>query len=336
MLLVQFKDEQGARRVAILQASAEGQGDVLRVLDGYASTYALAQAAIQRKMSLAQLAESAAGSQVLAYLDVAKDGRLLPPLDHEDAAHCFVTGTGLTHLGSADTRDAMHKKIEGAAESLTDSMKMFRLGVEGGKPALGATGVQPEWFYKGDGSIVAGSEQPLSMPAFALDGGEEPEVAGLYVIGADAQPYRLGFAIGNEFSDHVTERQNYLYLAHSKLRACAIGPALLVGDLPAHIAGHSRIYDKAGQLRWEKPFVSGEQNMSHSIANLEYHHFKYPLFNRPGDVHVHFFGTATLSFADGIAVEAGETFEIDAPLFGPPLRNVLRVEAERPVEVRAL
>ncbi|MEG1327861.1 MAG: FAH family protein, partial [Janthinobacterium sp.] len=131
--------------------------------------------------------------------------------------------------------------------------------------------------------------------------------------------------IGNEVSDHVTERQNYLYLAHSKLRACSVGPALLVGELPAHIAGASRVLDAAGNVRWEKAFVSGEENMSHTIANLEHHHFKYPLFKRPGDVHVHFFGTATLSFADGVSVAPGETFEIEAPAFGPALRNRLDV-----------
>ena len=319
MLLVQFTTEGGQRRVGLLE---QGQ---LRVIEGFASTYALAQEAIRSKINLAELAASKAGAELHAFDEVAAAGRLLPPLDHDDAAHCYVTGTGLTHLGSADTRDAMHKKIGGDVETLSDSMKMFRMGVEGGKPAAGQRGVQPEWFYKGDGSVVRASGQALQMPDFALDGGEEPEIAGLYVIGDDGQPYRLGYAIGNEFSDHVTERQNYLYLAHSKLRNCGVGPALLVGELPAHVAGTSRILDAHGKVRWEKAFVSGEQNMSHSIANLEYHHFKYGLFNRAGDVHIHFFGTATLSVADNITVKAGETFEIEAPAFGPALRNRLEL-----------
>ncbi|WP_296001071.1 AraD1 family protein [Rugamonas sp.] len=331
MLLVQFKDQDGQRRVGILV-----ENTTLRVLDGYDTTYALAQAAISREVSLAVLAEEAAGAAVYDYAEVAAAGRLLTPLDHADPAHTYVTGTGLTHLGSADARDAMHKKIGGEVESLSDSMKMFRMGVEGGKPAAGQTGAQPEWFYKGDGSIVAASGQPLAMPEFALDGGEEPEIAGLYVIGADGHPYRVGYAIGNEFSDHITERQNYLYLAHSKLRACGVGPALLVGELPAHIDGHSRIYAADGSLRWKKAFVSGEQNMSHTIANLEYHHFKYDLFKRAGDVHVHFFGTATLSFADGISVAPGETFEIEAPVFGPALRNKLTVSASAHAPVTTL
>ncbi len=330
MLLIQFVDQSEVRRVGVLEQST------VRVIDGYASTYALAQAAIRHHTGLAKLAAKAVGSVTLDYAELARLGRILPPLDHADPAHCYVTGTGLTHLGSADTRDAMHKKIGGDVASLSDSMKMFRLGVEGGKPAAGATGVQPEWFYKGDGSIVRGSGQALDMPDFALDGGEEPEIAGLYVIGDDGRAYRVGFALGNEFSDHVTERQNYLYLAHSKLRACGVGPALLVGDLPAHVAGTSRIRDAEGKVRWEKAFLSGEQNMSHTIANLEHHHFKYGLFNRPGDVHVHFFGTATLSFADGVSVKPGETFEIEAPLFGPPLRNTLAVSPAASGKVQAL
>ncbi|MES2350477.1 MAG: AraD1 family protein [Pseudomonadota bacterium] len=330
MLLVQFKNEQGARQIGVLEQNT------IRVIEGYDTTYALAQAAIRQSVGLADLAIKSVGNGVQAFDAVAAAGRLLPPLDHSDDAHCFVTGTGLTHLGSADTRDSMHKKIGGDVESLSDSMKMFRLGVEGGKPAAGQAGVQPEWFYKGDGSIVAASGQPLSMPDFALDGGEEPEVAGLYVIGDDGQPYRVGYAIGNEFSDHVTERQNYLYLAHSKLRACGVGPALLVGEAPAHIEGTSRIYDVEGKVRWEKAFFSGEQNMSHTIGNLEHHHFKYPLFKRPGDVHIHFFGTATLSVADNIVVKPGETFEIDAPQFGPALRNTLTVYKTEIAKVKTL
>ncbi len=330
MLIVQFKNDAGVRRIGLLEQ------DTIREIDGFDSTYALAQQAIRSKTPLATLALSSAGATNHSYEAVATAGRLLAPLDHADPAHCYVTGTGLTHLGSADTRDAMHKKIGGDAEALSDSMKMFRMGVENGKPAEGQRGVQPEWFYKGDGSIVRASGQTLPMPEFALDGGEEPEIAGLYVIGDDGQPYRVGYAIGNEFSDHITERQNYLYLAHSKLRTCGVGPALLVGELPAHVQGTSRIIDAAGKVRWEKAFVSGEQNMSHTIANLEYHHFKYGLFTRPGDVHIHFFGTATLSFAENISVQAGETFEIQSDVFGPALRNKLVVEESTYTKVNTL
>jgi hypothetical protein len=61
--------------------------------------------------------------------------------------------------------------------------------------------------------------------------------------------------------------------------------------------------------------------MSHAIANLEYHHFKYDLFRRPGGVHIHFLGTATLSVADGIRTAPDDVFEIEMAEFGKPLRN---------------
>jgi hypothetical protein len=330
MLLIQYLDATNTRRVGILD------NDRITQIGGFATTVALAQRAIDTHVRLEDLATQSAGSTVSAYADVLAAGRILPPIDHADPAHCYVTGTGLTHLGSADTRDAMHKKIGGDVETLSDSMKMFRMGVEGGKPAAGQNGVQPEWFYKGDGSIVRTTGQAIEMPAFALDGGEEPEIAGLYLIGPDGQPHRVGYAIGNEFSDHITERQNYLYLAHSKLRNCAVGPALLVGELPAHVAGSSRVIGTDGSVRWEKPFISGEQNMSHTIANLEYHHFKYPLFKRPGDVHIHFYGTATLSFADNISVQPGEAFEIEVAAFGPALRNTLAVQNDDTMKVNTL
>ena len=219
----------------------------------------------------------------------------------------------------------MHKAA--AAGQVTDSMRMFMLGVEGGRPATGVVGAQPEWFYKGDGSSLVGTHQPLPSPEFALDGSEEPEIAGIYIIDESGKPYRLGFCLGNEFSDHVTERGNYLWLAHSKLRHAALGPELLTGELPAHVQGMSRLL-RNGDLLWEKPFLTGEANMSHSLSNLEHHHFKYALFRRPGDLHVHFFGTATLSFADGIRTQEGDVFEIQAPPFRFALRNPLaRVEA---------
>ncbi|MEM7736777.1 MAG: AraD1 family protein [Deinococcota bacterium] len=335
MRLVQFLDTRGQRCVAVSSLAASPDAG-LQVLPGVLRVYDLACEAISAQTSLqkvveANLAEAEVVTETLSDLEAA--GRLLPPLDHPDPAHCFVTGTGLTHVGSADTRDSMHQQDDA---ELTDSMKMFRWGLAGGKPAAGTVGVQPEWFYKGNGHGVVTSGQALTSPGFAKDGGEEPELAGIYVVSPEETPYRVGFALGNEFSDHVTEQENYLYLAHSKLRACALGPELLLGDLPERVEGVSRIL-RNGTTLWEKPFVSGEAAMSHSIANLEHHHFKYDLFRQPGDVHIHFFGTSTLSSADGITTQAGDVFEISAPLFGHPLRNRLeQVVDDKLVEVKSL
>ena len=328
MRLCQIMTESGRRA---LVATARGES---RLVKGARTTLDLARQAIEQGTSLRKLVAERGVGQAVDLRRALREKRVLPPIDHKDPAHVLVTGTGLTHLGSAESRDKMHKELADPAK-LTDSMRMFKLGLEGGRPKRGETGVQPEWFYKGDGSILVAPEGELRSPSFALDGGEEPEIVGVYVIDDAGRPVRIGFALGNEFSDHVTERQNYLWLAHSKLRPASVGPELLVGDLPADIQGISRIR-RGSELIWEKPFLSGEQNMAHSIANLEAHHFKYALFRRPGDVHVHFFGTATLSFSANVQTQKGDIFEIDSEPFGLPLRNRLSVEKAGDARVRAL
>ncbi|MGV3512248.1 MAG: AraD1 family protein [Novosphingobium sp.] len=313
--LLQHRADDGTRSVVL------ADGNAAHVLEGVTRTTDLARRAIAAGSTLAQEAKAC---PVGAPVDLAAEfdaGRFLAPIDHEDPAHLALTGTGLTHLGSAEGRDKMHREAAAAAHQ-TDSMRMFLEGLEGGKPADGGVGQQPEWFYKGDGSQLVGPGEPLEMPSFAQDGGEEPELAGIYIIGPDGTPFRLGFALANEFSDHVTERHNYLWLAHSKLRRAALGPELLIGEAPTDIRGTSRIL-RDGAVLWERPFLTGEDNMSHSLANLEHHHFKYELFRRPGDVHVHFFGTATLSFSDTVRTQVGDVFEIEAAPFTLPCRNPL-------------
>lgn len=331
MLISQVRNANGSVIIAIREAGGEA-----RAVKGGTSVYALAMEAADGGKSLTDVI-AAHGLGDVVDLEKARDeGRFLPPITHPDPAHLHLTGTGLTHLGSAATRDSMHKKTtEAAEETLTDSMKMFRMGLENGKPKAGEKGVQPEWFYKGNGTQAVAAEQPLVSPSFALDSGEEPEMAGIYVIGKDGTPFRVGFAVSNEFSDHVTERINYLYLAHSKLRQASFGPEIRIGAPPEDIRGTSRIR-RGDTVIFEKPFLSGEANMSHTFANLEYHHFKYALFRQPGEVHVHMFGTATLSFADGIKPQEGDVFEIEVPEFGLALRNPLKIAAEEEITVRQL
>ncbi len=310
------------------------EGSEAAIVRGAVSTYALAVEAMAKGVSLSMVIREHGLGQAVDLVQLASEGRITLPLTHPDPAHMHLTGTGLTHLGSAAARDAMHTKLQ--SDTLSDSMKMFQMGLAEGRPAAGAIGVQPEWFYKGNGHNAVAHGAALTAPGFALDGGEEPEIAGIYIIDAQGQPYRVGWALANEFSDHVTERINYLYLAHSKLRPASFGPEILLGELPTDIRGHSRIY-RDGAMIWEKPFLSGEANMSHSYANLEHHHFKYDVFRQAGDVHVHMFGTATLSFADGVVPQAGDVFEIEAPALGMALRNPLQFSPDEGlISVRTL
>lgn len=317
MRLIQFIDSENQPRVGIVK------DDKIQILSAINSVYELFHDAAKNNLSLEERATALAGEQYLEYETLVKTNKLLPPLTHPDPYHTWISGTGLTHLGSASSRNAMHDKTNVA--QLTDSMKIFNMGVENGKMQAGIPASQPEWFFKGNGLMAVNPGQDLMSPAFAMDGGEEPEMVGLYIVDAQGTPQRIGFAVGNEFSDHKMERINYLYLAHSKLRNCSYGPELLLGNLPESVKGTSRII-RDDNILWEKEFLTGEAHMSHNLANLEHHHFKHKLFRQPGDVHVHFFGTSVLSFADAIETQEGDVFEIMAEGFGKPLRNRLTIE----------
>jgi hypothetical protein len=333
--LVQLIHESEGRRVAVVDEPH------LRPVTKWRTVYELALEAIRTGRGIADCLTAEAFLPPLDY-DAVYEGRspwtLLPPVDHPDEpGRCLVTGTGLTHKASAENRNAMHENSGPAAAPLTDSMKMYRIGLEGGRPAEGQIGAAPEWFYKGSGTILRAAGEPLVVPNYAEEGGDEAEIAGAYVVGPEGAPYRVGLVQGNEFSDHVTESKNYLYLAPSKLRQCAIGPEVVVGSDFAHVPGQIRI-ERGGDVVWHAKIASGERAMSHSLANLEHHQFKYEQHRRPGDMHVHFFGADHFSFRDRVRLEDGDVMAVSFDGFGRPLRNPLKIDRTPPVlvTVRAL
>ena len=310
----------------------------LRLLVGVKSIFELAQTAADSKISLTALIQKKAAGEFLDYDPIyigKSEWRLLPPIDHPtEQARCLISGTGLTHLGSAKNRQAMHSASEA---EMNDSMKIFRWGVERGKPASGQTGVAPEWFYKGNGGILRAPNEPLDVPAYAEDGGEEAEIAGVYIIGTDGTPRRIGMTIGNEFSDHKFEKKNYLNLAGSKLRTCSLGPELVIEPEFNSVPGTVKIL-RAGKILWSQETVTGENEMCHSLANIEHHHFKFEGHRRPGDLHVHYFGACSLSFGAGVQLADGDEMIVEFTGFGRALRNPLRIvrDANVPVSVRSM
>lgn len=342
MHLVQFFDPNSGRRVGVVRG--DHVIDLTRAAEAPTSIVDLARQAFRKGVRLAALVEELVKAPRLdghAYdslLAAEPDGKvpwLLPPVDHTDPRRILISGTGLTHLGSVKSRDEMHGGKSAAVEPQTDSAKMFALGLAGGKPAEGERGAAPEWFYKGNGTNLRGPRAKLTVPAYALDGGEEPEIVGCYLIDDAGVPRRLGFALGNEWSDHPTEKINYLYLAPSKLRECAVGPSLNVADPFTDVRlrctvsrGGAVLYD-SGELR------SGESAMCHSLRNIEDHHFKYAQHRQPGDVHLHFFGTSKLSYGSRAwRYEPGDEIHIEAPGFSAPLVNT--VAAGHPDEGRPI
>jgi hypothetical protein len=326
-----------SRRVAIVEEPR------LRCLTEVQSVYELVLRCLSHGGELSEQALTLAHGEVLDYDAIytgTSEWRLLAPIDVPGApSRLTIAGTGLTHLGSAKERQAMHlADAVKAAETVTDSMRMFQWGIEGGCPAAGEIGIAPEWFYKGNGFMLQAPFAPLTIPAYAEDGGEEAEVAGIYVIGEDGTPYRIGMATGNEFSDHQFEKRNYLNLAGSKLRTCSLGPELVVGTEFKSVVGEVRI-ERGTDTIWSKKVATGEENMCHSLANLEHHHFKFEGHRQPGDVHVHFFGAHSLSFGEGIVLKDGDWMDVRYEGFGRVLRNSIRVEAknaDRLVAVRSL
>ena len=332
MRTVQFTGGDGETRTGVVQDDA----DTIAVVAGGKCIYDLASLAIERATSLKDCIRSSIGKETESYDRLASEGLLLPPVTHPtSAANFLLTGTGLTHIGSAATRNSMHHGVEDPDDApKSDSMRLFELGLEGGKPVEGEIGAMPEWFYKGDASCLVAPGMALTSPSFARSCAEEPEITGIYLVGPDGTPWRLGYTITNDLSDHETERLNFMYVAPSKLRDCAMGPELHIGELPPEIDGFSRVI-RDGKVAWEGKFESGEARMSYSFANLEHHHFRHVQFRRPGDLHAHLFGCPVMSFGEGFRTMDGDVFEFDIPVFGRPLRNPIIFETGEPKPVTA-
>ena len=320
------------RRVAVVREPR------LVLLHEVESIYVLAEKALLEGCRLSDVVEQLISDEDLSYDDIydgRSDWKLLAPIDCPGEPHrLHISGTGLTHLGSARDRQAMHVAATAKEqEEMTDSMRMFEWGRQKGRPAEGEIGIAPEWFYKGDGSIVQVPFGPLCIPGYAEDGGEEAEVAAIYLLDRNGNPWRIGMTTGNEFSDHVFERRNYLNLAGSKLRMCSIGPELVVDPKFDNVPGSVRIIRRDLTI-WEKQIRTGELNMCHSLRNLEHHHFKFAAHRQPGMVHVHFMGADCLSFGEGIRLQSGDITEIRFADFGRPLRNTITVDEQKSTPLR--
>jgi hypothetical protein len=300
----------------------------LLLLEETTSIYRLALTAIARRQNLKALVLSLPSAGTLDYSAVYEGNsnwKILPSFDHpEIPSNCLVTGTGLTHKNSALNRQVMHQHAD---DKPTDSMRMYRWGLEGGSPASGEIGTQPEWFYKGSGAMLKAHGEKLDVPPYADDGGEEPELAGLYVVDEEGTPWRVGFSAGNEFSDHVMEKKNYLYLAPSKLRTCSLGPEVLVGSGFEQFTGEATV-TRQGATIWNSVIKSGEANMAHNLQNIEHHHFKYAAHRVALQAHVHFFGADAFSFGAGVKLQDGDAMQVQWEGLGRPLVNYVSINQE--------
>jgi hypothetical protein len=111
-----------------LKVAVADDAENLQVLAFEGGSYDLALRAVEERRSLREFIDSLRRGELVSYRKIIQENGLMLPVTHPDPAHCFVTGTGLTHLGSADTRDAMHAKLNDPKQSprICDSRRLTR------------------------------------------------------------------------------------------------------------------------------------------------------------------------------------------------------------------
>lgn len=89
---------------------------------------------------------------------------------------------------------------------------------------------RPELFYKGSARTVVATGQPIRIRADATWNVPEPEL----VLAISAAGRIIGYTTGNDVSSRDIEGENPLYLPQAKVYdgSCALGPLLVLGDLP--------------------------------------------------------------------------------------------------------
>jgi len=300
--LVQLDHPGFGRRVAV------ADGDALHLLGAYRSAYEFAIAAIETGVKLRDLLSTDLTGIALDYAAIhslASEWTFLPAFDNpQEPSRCQVSGCGRTY---------------GAAHNPQD-----------------ADSPGPSWFYKGPGTVLRAHGHALEIPPFPSQGGEEAELAAVYVIDKNGVPRRIGFAQGNEFADPALAKRDPGAFSHAKLRTCSLGPELVLDADITDVSGRVEI-ERAGSVLWSKEFRAGESHMNYSLARVEQNLFRYPAHRRPGDAYVHYLGAAVPPFEDGSALEDGDAVLISFEGFGKPLRNpITRQQPDAQVSVLPL
>ena len=262
------------------RAVAVSHADGHRVLDEIETVYELVLAALEAGDSLSKTASSFQSARTVDLDAAEREGRLLPPLEHPVPTRCWVTGS------------------EGATAPTAD-------------PAAAS------WFFRGSGSTLVAAGQPLPVPGFAPSGLPVPQLAGLYVIADDGVPCQVGWSLAHPIVDRALASGGGA--GHARLRATAIGPEILLGELPKVVPATTRIL-RGSKVVAEQSFDLGSGAMARGFADLARDHFRYGMHRRPGDVHVHCFGSgAAITSID--AATPDQVFELACPPLGRPLRN---------------
>lgn len=283
--LVQLAHEEYGRRVAFVN---DGE---LHLLSTHRSVYHFAVAAMELGAPLRELLSTDLSGIVLSYDEVYTLGSawtFLPSFDHpSELGRCHVSGCANAHTGSPE-----------------------------GRP------IAPPWFAKGNGAHLRAHGEALTIPAFAVGGAEEIELAGVWITNRDGSPFFVGLTPGNEFCDPGMEAADPRMRSHGKLRNCAIGPELVLDAEFANAHGTVRIERGPARL-WSRDVKTGSPHTQFSLPELETALFRYDAHRVPGDAHVHFLGGSVCSYNEGVRLLPGDQVVIEWDGFGRPLRNFI-------------
>ena len=308
--LVQFSED-GVRGVAAI-----AEDGTARRLAGVGGTLALARRAIAERLSCsAELAERFGGRRGGARRSAAA-GADRPRGRRPSAGQRDRPDP--SRLGRGAGQDAPRGGGQGSADI---PMRMFLMGGEGGKPT-GAGG------RRAAGMVLQGrrpnhrrARRALAMPRFAQDGGEEPEIAGVYLIDADGAPVRLGYVLA---TSSPTTSPSAATTCGWRTPSCGPppwAPSYCWASFPMTSAARAGSCGTASGLGEAVP-VRGGQHVPFAgqprAPPLQVRRLPPPRRRTR-----HFFGTATPSFSDGFRTEEGDVFEIEAKPFTLPVRNPL-------------
>lgn len=278
--------------------------------------------ALKKEQTLSQYIAENLSNVYLDIVDIASPSFTFKAISHRHPMSTWVGGTGLTHKNRAVIRKHM-ENLDAKNESLSDSEKIYMAGVHDGKKQLSQEGARPEWFFKGHAEQIVTSGEPLPIPSHDIGGGEEAELVGVYYVDENKHIHRLGFCLGNEFSDHTLERENHFYISQCKLRAFALSSEIMIGELPTNVQLTSCIY-RDEQLLWQAQIATGQDNMIHSYGNIESHVFRHAQFLTPDTLYYHFMGTSHISYVDGVCMQNNDIVKIESDYFMFPLINQIK------------
>jgi len=311
MNLIQFQDNDVMR----IGFDAEGNGTIV-CFKNPGSLYDFFTHHISMGEDIERSINNELGNKIVSYSDLLFNRQIQIPVAPTDLSHCHVSGVGLTHSSSV--------LIGSKSNNLTDVERVHLAGLEQGKPNKMQLGARPAWFYKGNGNLLRPTGEILDIPLLAKGVGEEAELVAIYIIDKNRVPRRVGFSLGNEFSDHLLEKENLYYLPQAKMLNCSVGAEIFPGELPNNMKGKIEILNKEEELTWGVDIETGWSKLIHSLENIENYAFQNAIFCMPGDVHYLFLGSDKLSFSDGVVLNDGDQIKIYGNLFSFPLVNKIR------------